>query len=158
MMNKLQRRTAVLAAVGGMWILGVLGIFLVIRTGHVFILPSADRSATIAQIAGFYIAFFGAKIPATAFVAFIICRSDFLHPARVAALITVCCELLRFAIHLVRWPWFAVSNVAWWVPAAFDLAGIASLTLLVLGFTWLIRRANNSVEPTRALSGTRGSP
>src|ERR1039458_6585455 len=77
----IKQRSAVIAAIVGMWLLASLGVFIVIRTGHWSIFPSDDKSATIAQVGAFYLAFFGAQLPAIAFVAFIISRSAF-RPGR----------------------------------------------------------------------------
>ena len=101
----IKRRSAVVTAVVGMWFLASLGVFIVSRTGHWFVFPSDDRATTIAQLCGFYLAFFGAQLPAIAFVAFIISRSAFRHPVLLAGLVTFINQLVRFAILVVRWPW-----------------------------------------------------
>jgi hypothetical protein len=141
----IKQRSAVIAAIVGMWLLASLGVFIVIRTGHWSIFPSDDKSATIAQVGAFYLAFFGAQLPAIAFVAFIISRSAFRHPVLVAGLVTFIYQLVRFTIHVARWPRSRASDIEWWVPVGFDLAGIIVLALLVMVMAWMLRRANKAL-------------
>lgn len=154
MIPPIKQRIAVITAFVGMWLLASLGGFMVIRTGDWSIFTSDDRSATIVQIGAFYLAFFGAQLPAIAFVAFIISRSAFRHPVLVVGLVTFIYQLVRLAINVARWPWSHASGIEWWVPVGFDLTGIVVLALLAMVMAWMIRRASNTLRVSAAAPGS----
>lgn len=141
-MTPLKQGSAIIIAVLGFWLFATVGVFIAIRAGDWYIISSQDTSTTIAQWGTFYLAFFGAQLPAIAFVAFVIIHSTFRHPVLVAGVVTFIYQMVRFAIHVARSPWSSTAQTVWWVPMGLDFACIIVLTFLVMVMVRILRRAN----------------
>src|SRR5882762_7586399 len=81
----LNRKVALVLAIAAMWLLGGLGIYVLNASDHWFFI-GLDRNDfyAVAQIGLYYFVCAGAQLPALWTAAFLIGRSDFQHPVRVA--------------------------------------------------------------------------
>ena len=140
----IKRLTAVIAAIVGMWFLASLGVFTVFRVGHWAIIPSADRALTVAQLGTFYLAFFGAQLPAIALVALVITHSTSRHPVLTAGVVTIICQAVMFGLRVVRWPWGSLSEIEWWMVVGLELIGIFALVFVAMAMSWVLKRANEN--------------
>lgn len=141
-------RNAIVAAFIGMWLLASLGVFIVVRCGSWSIFPSSSKVLIIAQLGCFYLAYWGAHLPAIGWVALVITHSTFRRPVMTAGLVTLIYEGVMFGLRLMRRPWSGSPNIEWWMPIGFELIGIIVLMLLVMVMSWILERANKIERAT----------
>ncbi len=98
----LEKRSALLVAVTGLWLLSTLGVLIVRHIGNFRIILSDDPLLVTAQLGGFYGAFFGAQLPAIAFVAFVISNSKSRNPVLVAGLVVLLYQMAMFGIRFAQ--------------------------------------------------------
>jgi hypothetical protein len=142
MTRQLEKRSAVIVAVIGLWLLACLGVFMVLHATDWYFISTKDRSLMTAQIGWFYFAMFGGQLPAIAFVALVVDSSKFHHPVLVAGLLTMIYQLAMFAIHYVRQSGTFAFGPDRWVAVGFDFARIIALVLTVMVIARILGRAN----------------
>jgi hypothetical protein len=135
------RVTGVITAFVSMWLLGTVGVFLVLRNNQMsfFALGGYDY-VTLVQIECLYLDLFGAKLLSLWIAASIIAMSDVRHPVRTAFWMSLCLELVLIGIRVARWPWSAAVGLDQSIPA---LAECLSLVLIVgctVLMTWIVSR------------------
>jgi hypothetical protein len=151
---QLEKRSAVIVALIGQWLLACLGVYIVIHAGDWHFIPLNDRSLMTAQIGWFYFAIFGGQLPAIAFVALVVNSSKFPHPVLVAGLVTMIYQLTMFGVRFARQSGAFAFGPDQGVAVRFDFAGIISLVLIVMVLAWILRRANKTLQATAAAPGS----
>jgi len=150
----LEKRSAVVVALVGVWALGCLGVFAVLHAAHWLFIASNDRSLMIAQIGWFYFAMFGGQLPAAAVVALAVNSSNFRHPILVAGLLTAIYHVTMFWMRYLRGKGAFAFGQDRWIAAGFDFAGIIALVLIVMVMSWILGRANKTLHATAAAPGS----
>jgi hypothetical protein len=129
----LNRRLALVLAVGAMWLLGGLGIYVLHRSDHWFFIGLDGYDATtLVQIGAYYFACVGAQLPA-------LCLSDFARPVRTACFATLGLQGVLLVARLVLWRWASVAPAL--NPSIPLLAEVAYVGLLVaheVFLAWLV--------------------
>ena len=135
------RVTGVITAFVGMWLLGSIGVFLVLRNNYMpFLTLGGYDYVTLGQIGGFYLLLFGARLFSLWFAASVIAVSDVRHPVRTAFWMSLCLHLVLIGIRAARWPWSAAAGLDQSIPV---LAECLSLVLIVgctVLMTWIVSR------------------
>jgi len=93
---------------------------------------------TLGQLGGFFLARFGAQLPAMAFAAFIISLADFQRPLRVAFSVTFGLHLFLLGLQAIRWPWAQFPHLDQSIPALCELVELSLIVGCTVFFTWLI--------------------
>ena len=107
-----RRGGSVVAAVG-MWLLGCAGMFYLNHYygSTYFVRLGGYDALTPGQIGYFYLARFGAQMPALTFAAVIIAMSDFRRRMRAAFWIVLGLNLFLLGVRAARWPWTAMHGL-----------------------------------------------
>jgi hypothetical protein len=137
----LNRRLAIALALVGMWLLACIGVFILLHSSDWWFFGLRGHDATtIEQIAGFFMAWTAAQLPAACFAGMIIGSSSFTHPLRVTFLTTAVYYLVFSAIRVFRWPWRSFRGLDQSVPVVAYLVSILSLILFSVFVVWFVPR------------------
>ena len=137
----LNRRFAIILALVGMWLMGCIGVFLLIHSSDWWFFGLRGHEATtIEQIAGFFIAWTAAQLPAACFAGVVIRLSDFTHPLRVTFWVTAVYYLVFTVIRAFHWPWQSFHDLDQSVPVVAYSASIISLILFSVFMVWFTPR------------------
>jgi hypothetical protein len=133
----LKRKTAIFVAILLMWLVGGISLGLIHSAyDWNFILLGGYDFATLGQIGGYYLARFGSQIMGLGLAAFVISKSDFLHPARAACVTAMVYYGITTAIRMARNPWSVAPNLDQSIPVLAELAQL----ILMIGFIGLFTR------------------
>jgi len=133
----LKRFHAILLAITSRWLLGVAGIYILLKCHRWSILGvgTIDDTYVNFQIAMWYVASIAALMPAAVSIGSIISFSDFKRPFLVAFIVSLGYQVVGFVSTLLRWTWSAVG-IDPTVPVYGELAGLFLLPCFSLFGVW----------------------
>lgn len=132
---------AIALALAAMWLLGMIGVFVLISpNAWYYIGLQGHDAATIEQIGAFFVAWTAAQLPAVCLVGMIIRLSDFARPLRTTFWTMASYELIFTAIRATHWPWSRLHNLDQSIPVLAYLLSSFSLIGAGVFFAWLMPR------------------
>lgn len=134
----LKRFHAILLALVSRWLLGVAGIYILLKCHRWSILGvgTIDDVYVNFQIAMWYVASIAALMPAAVSIGSIIYFSDFKRPFLVAFLVSLGYQVVGFVSTLLRWTWSAIPGIDPTVPVYGELAALFLLPCFSLFGVW----------------------
>jgi hypothetical protein len=135
------RVTGVITAFVGMWLLGSVGVFLVLHDNHqLFLSLGGYDYVTLGQIGGLYLQLFGARLLSLWIAAWVIAMSDVRHPVHTAFWMSLCLELVLIGIRVATWPWSAAAGLDQSIPALAEFLLLVLIVSCTVLNTWIISR------------------
>jgi hypothetical protein len=120
-------------AVVSMWILGALGVFLLIHFGNWSIIGNeSTRDAISTQGMGFYLAYFGCRIPSVVFAGYIIAFTRLRRPYVCTVIVVLLFQSTMLTLRFVRGSWIGINETTIAISVVGEIAGVVILLACAL--------------------------
>jgi len=135
----LNRKLALIASLGVLWLGGSVGLWLLHRDGWDFILLQGHDIGTVAQIGAYYLARVGAQFPSIGIAVMLIGMSDFRRPVHTACMTVFGYHGTMTVIRLLFGRvWSSAPSLDQRIPVLAELGQLALLVGLAALVTWLM--------------------